>query len=607
MNKKIAFICPYFGKLPDHCQLWLNSCEMNPAVTWFLITDDHRKFNYPSNVNVIYSTLEKTKAAFQEKLGFQISLEGVYKLGDYKPLFGYLYEELIDSYDAWGHIDVADEIYGDIAAFITDDLLDKYDKIMFFGHMAVYKNTPEVNRRFKRSSDIGVSYTEIFSSEKFYNFEEYAPISITRLYEKNKWPIARLDEAIADISGIYYRFRLAKISDDYNSIRYYQPKPLIFAWENGKVYGYSVVNGMLKKKEYLYVHFKRRKMCVNVPFDADRYLIVPNGFISFPAKIDKNDVLNNSKNKLIYDVYFKEKRKALVMRANKTKSKLLEFLPQKSKDLARYLPDKAYLQLKYFYIFKKTLNLRNPKTFNEKIQWLKLYNRNELYCIMVDKFRVKEYISDKLGADYIAKTYGIYDSFEEIDFDSLPDSFVIKTTHDSGGIVICKNKQSLDLGKAREKISNSLKTDFFILGREWPYKHVKHRIIVEEYLTDESGVELKDYKLFCFNGKVKFIQLDYDRFTDHHRNMYDAKWNRLPLTYTYPPDETKEFDRPKRLDEMISCAEIISNDIPFVRCDFYCLPEKVIFGEMTFFPESGFGKFSPKEYDYEFGQMIVLR
>lgn len=315
--KKIAFICPYFGKLPEHCQLWLNSCATNKDVTWFLITDDRREFKFPANVIVSYTTLDELRKEYQKKFDFPISLDGVYKLGDYKPLFGYLHEELIKGFDAWGHIDVPDEIYGDIRHFVTDELLDKYDKLMFFGHMCIYKNTPEVNRRFMEDSDTGVSYKEIFSSAKFYNFEEYAPGSITRIYVKHNWEIGRLDESIADISGLSYAFRLARISDDYDSIKYFKRRPLIFSRENNKTYGYSIENNEIVRKEYLYVHFKRRKMEVHVPNDSDEYLILPNGFFEKPSTITVELIKQNSHNKIFYSVYFKEKKKALKKRIDK--------------------------------------------------------------------------------------------------------------------------------------------------------------------------------------------------------------------------------------------------------------------------------------------------
>lgn len=312
---KIAFICPYFGTLPKHCQLWLNSCAFNKDITWFLITDDKRAFDYPENVKVIYTTLADLKVEYQKKFDFPISLEGTYKLGDFKPLYGYLYEDtLLKGYDAWGHIDVADEIYGDIRKFVTDELLEKYDKLMVFGHMCIYKNTPEVNRRFMEESDTNLTYKHIFSSTKFFNFEEIASGSITRIYMHNKYPIGRMDEYFADISGLYYAFRLGKWNGELTKLKYYKRVPLIFSWENGKAYGYSIVDGEILKKEYLYVHFKRRRMGINVPLDAKEYLIVPSGFEPKNGDIDKAVIKKYSKDKLFYDVFFKEKKKAAMVR-----------------------------------------------------------------------------------------------------------------------------------------------------------------------------------------------------------------------------------------------------------------------------------------------------
>lgn len=276
------------------------------------------------------------------------------------------------------------------------------------------------------------------------------------------------------------------------------------------------------------------------------------------------------------------------------------------KNLVRLLPDESYLKIKYRYIFKKRLNLKNPKSFNEKLQWLKLNNRNPIFTKLVDKYEVKEHVTNRLGDGYVAKVYGIFDRFEDIVFDELPSSFVIKCTHDSGGIVVCKDKNNLNIVKAREQINSCLNRDFYLLGREWPYKNVDRRILIEEYLVDESGCELKDYKIFCFNGKARFIQLDYDRFTQHHRNMYDRDWNQLPLVFSYEGDQSKSFEKPERLDEMLSCAEKLSQGIAFVRCDFYHLKDRIVFGEMTFFPESGFGHFYPDSYNYEWGNLIRL-
>lgn len=322
--KKIAFICPYFGTLPKHTQLWLNSCAANKEIDWYLFTDDHKEYNYPKNVIVSYTTLNDLKNRFQQYFDFPISLEGVYKLGDYKPLYGYLFEKELKGYDAWGHIDVSDEIYGDIRKFVTDDLLDRYDKLMIFGHMCIYKNTPEVNERFRQPSDIQRSYKSIFSSDKFYNFEEIAKGSITRIYIQNGWKIGRLDEYIADISGLSYAFKLGKWSEDCNHLQYFPRIPLIFSWEKGKVFGYSVEKGQLEKKEYLYVHFKRRKMDVRISEYTNRYLIVPYGFVEFPADLSTRTVKKFSKNKMFYKVYFVEKKKAMMVRFKQIKEKLSE-------------------------------------------------------------------------------------------------------------------------------------------------------------------------------------------------------------------------------------------------------------------------------------------
>ena len=322
--KKIGIICPYFGTLPAHCQLWLNSCSYNKDVTWFLITDDKREFKYPDNVKVIYTTLPELKSQFQKKFDFPISLEGTYKLGDFKPLYGYLYEDsLLQGYDAWGHIDVGDEINGDFSQFITDELLEKYDKLMVFGHLCIYKNTPEVNRRFMESSDVDRSYKQIFSSSKFFNFEEIAPGSITQIYIKNNYPIGRMDEHYADIYGLSYRFRLGHWSDDLSHLIDYPANPLIFTFEKGKVYGYSVVKGEVVKKEYLYVHFKRRKMNVDVPLDSQEFCIVPSGFVEKKGDITVDFIKKYSPRKMFYNVYFKEKKRIAIFRLNQLKDWLL--------------------------------------------------------------------------------------------------------------------------------------------------------------------------------------------------------------------------------------------------------------------------------------------
>lgn len=188
----------------------------------------------------------------------------------------------------------------------------------------------------------------------------------------------------------------------------------------------------------------------------------------------------------------------------------------------------------------------------------------------------------------------------------MPKQFVLKTTHDSGGIVICKDSESFDREAAVKKLQISLERDFYLLGREWPYKNVRRRIIAEQYMVDDSGEELKDYKIFCFNGEPQFIQLDYGRFKVHHRNIYNLEWELLPFEYSYRRDEGKVFQKPEMLTEMIDLAKKLSSGIPFVRTDFYIINKHIYFGEMTFFPESGYGKFTPNFYDKKFGEILKL-
>ena len=608
--KKIAFICPYFGTLPKHCQLWLNSCAFNKDITWFLITDDKRAFDYPENVKVIYTTLADLKVEYQKKFDFPISLEGTYKLGDFKPLYGYLYEDtLLKGYDAWGHIDVADEIYGDIRKFVTDELLEKYDKLMVFGHMCIYKNTPEVNRRFMEESDTNLTYKHIFSSTKFFNFEEIASGSITRIYMHNKYPIGRMDEYFADISGLYYAFRLGKWNDDLTKLKYNKKVPLIFSWEKGKAYGYSIVNGEILKKEYLYVHFKRRHMMINVPLDTKEYLIVPNGFEPKNGEIDKSVIKKNSKDKLFYDVFFKEKKKAAKVRWKQFVNKfIMGGVKTISRPFFAMLPPKAFVITKYYLYNHKWLNLNAPQTYNEKLNWLKLYYHNPLYTTLVDKLLVKEYVAKKIGREHIIPTLGHWDSFDEIDFDKLPNQFVLKTNHDSGGIVICKDKATFDKEAAKKKLMKSLKHDYYRFSKEWPYKNVKRQILAEQYMEDESGFELKDYKWFCFDGEAKMLYIASDRQVKEVETKYDffdVDFKHLPIKNGHP-NAVLPIPKPNGFEKMKDLAQILSNGLPHVRIDFYDVNGRIYFGEMTFYHNSGFSVFEPDCWDKTLGSWIKL-
>ena len=276
-------------------------------------------------------------------------------------------------------------------------------------------------------------------------------------------------------------------------------------------------------------------------------------------------------------------------------------------DMLQNLSDEAYLKLVYRLIFGRKLDLKNPKTFNEKLQWLKLYNRKPEYTLMVDKYEVKGYIAEQIGEEYVIPTLGVWDNFDDIDFDSLPNQFVLKCTHDSGGLVICKDKSNLDVTEAREKINKALTRRFYYFGREWPYKNVKPRIIAEKYMVDKTVDELRDYKFFCFGGVCKCLKVDFDRFIEHHANYFDPQGNLLDLGEKIcPPNKEKVLFLPENKDNMLQLAEKLSKGIPFLRADFYDVNGKIYFGELTFFPASGWGEFTDEKWDYKLGEWIKL-
>lgn len=273
----------------------------------------------------------------------------------------------------------------------------------------------------------------------------------------------------------------------------------------------------------------------------------------------------------------------------------------------RVFPDKAYLKLKYRLTMGKKLDLNPPESFNEKLQWLKLYNPNNEYRIITDKYLRRKYIAEKIGEEYLVPLLGVWDRAEDIDFDKLPDKFVLKCTHNSGlGMCICKDKSKLDIGKVRKELNRGLKEKYFYGGREWCYKNIKPRIIAEKYLTDESGTELKDYKFMCFGGRAECLFVCSERFGGGLRvTFFDREWNRLPFERKYPASEN-EIDKPKNFEKMIELAECLSQNIPFTRVDFYNVDGKIYFGEMTFYPGSGFEEFTPEIWDYKLGDLIDL-
>lgn len=274
--------------------------------------------------------------------------------------------------------------------------------------------------------------------------------------------------------------------------------------------------------------------------------------------------------------------------------------------MSHLIPDKPYILIKYRIRMGEWPDLKKPKTYNEKLQWIKLYDRKPEYSVMVDKYAVKDYVKKIIGEDYLIPTLGVWNRFEEIDFETLPQQFVLKCTHDSGGLVICTDKNSLDIEEARKKINSSLKNNYYWHSREWPYKNVKPRIIAEQYMVDESGVELKDYKVFNFNGEPKFIQVDFGRFSGHRRNLYDTSWEYMDIENYYPTDRNTKIEMPICLKEMLELSRKLSAGIPHLRTDFYVINGKLYFGELTFFHGSGMKQYQPRSFERTMGDWMEL-
>lgn len=271
-----------------------------------------------------------------------------------------------------------------------------------------------------------------------------------------------------------------------------------------------------------------------------------------------------------------------------------------------WMPDKPYLCMQYWARLGQRLNLKNPQTFNEKMQWLKLYNRKPVYTEMVDKYQAKKYIADKIGEEYIIPTLGVWERFEEIDFDRLPNQFVLKCTHDSGGLVIVRDKATLDFRAAREKIEKSLKTNYYFHGREWPYKDVKPRIIAESYLQDTATGELRDYKWYCFHGEPKLMAIFCGRAMDATTaNYFDCSFRPVDVTWGYERSEIQP-EKPKNFDKMRQFAAVLSEVAPSLRVDFYEVDGHLYVGELTFFDGSGYDLIQPKEWDERMGSWLKL-
>lgn len=276
------------------------------------------------------------------------------------------------------------------------------------------------------------------------------------------------------------------------------------------------------------------------------------------------------------------------------------------KNSLRFLSDETYLKLRYRVTFHRKLDLKHPKTYNEKLQWMKIYDRDPLYNKLVDKYEVRSFVRERIGEEHLIPCLGVWSKFEEIDFDKLPEQFVIKCTHDSGSVHICRDKSKIDKTALKKHFDAAVKDNQYWGGREWAYKDVQGRIIAEEFMVDESRVGLKDYKFFCFDGVVKSMFIATDRGIegqDVKFDFFDKEFNHLQFKHGHE-NATVMPKKPDRYEEMISLAEKLSKGLRHVRVDFYNINGQIYFGEMTFYHHCGFVPFTPEEWDYTFGSWI---
>ena len=276
----------------------------------------------------------------------------------------------------------------------------------------------------------------------------------------------------------------------------------------------------------------------------------------------------------------------------------------------RWMPDEMYLRIKFRLYMGYKLDLKNPKTFHEKLQWLKLYDRRPEYVVMVDKVKAKEYVASLIGEEHIVPNLGVWSDPDEIDFDSLPNQFVLKVNHNSGtGMYICKDKSKMDKEKVKAELRKGLKEDYYSKSREWAYKNVPRRILAEKYLSDEAtsvGGDLNDYKFYCFDGKVKYCEVITGRNTKKQIDFFDLDWNHMEFNFDGYEFADNRPEKPKCFDKMIEIVGILCKNKPYSRIDLYVVGNNVYFGEITFFPASGFKGYHPKEWNRKLGDFITL-
>ncbi|MFW6015259.1 MAG: ATP-grasp fold amidoligase family protein [bacterium] len=278
------------------------------------------------------------------------------------------------------------------------------------------------------------------------------------------------------------------------------------------------------------------------------------------------------------------------------------------KGILNWVPDKIYLKLVFWAETNKKLNLERPQYFNEKLQWLKLYNRRSEYSTYSDKYAVRSYIKDNIGKEYLIPLIEVYKSVEEIDWDLLPNSFVLKCTHGSGANIICPDKSNLNIKEAKKKIKKWMKKNWYYFGREWPYMSISPKIICEKYMTENNNQQrLTDYKFYCFNGLPMYCQVIRNRGKNETIDFYDREWNHMTFNgLRNLPQSKNNHGKPKEYEKMIGLAQKLAKDFPFVRVDLYYISGNIYIGELTFFPTSGFGKFYPEEWNKIIGDLLIL-
>lgn len=271
------------------------------------------------------------------------------------------------------------------------------------------------------------------------------------------------------------------------------------------------------------------------------------------------------------------------------------------------ISDERLIRKKFKKAVGREVELENPVKFNDKIQWLKLNWRDPLITKCADKYEVREFVKEKIGEEYLNELYAVYESVDEIDIEKLPKSFVLKGTHGSGFNIICKDKNKIDWSTEFKEMRRWLNINYYWKNREWAYKNIEPRIVCERYLTENGGNSLTDYKFYCFDGNPMYCQVIRGRDSNETMDFYDHEWNHMPFTGLRPlPNSSKHYKKPDKYDEMLEVAKILSEDFPFVRVDLYYVKMRIFFGELTFYPLGGFGKFTPEEWDVKLGNLLEL-